>query len=187
MVLQGFGWRDLGKSEPKDPEIGRRPTRHESRVMAYEAIVHGASAVLYWGTAYVEKNSRLWGDLLAVTRELRALEPAIVAPAVTPAPRCVADASVGSIDDQVPVIALRKVDDDYVLIAVNEQVHGVTFTVSGLPRELAGRTLYTLYSDEARTVDAQDFRDGMRALDVHVYATSRRFEVPEGGRRPEVQ
>ena len=178
MVLQGFGWRDLGKDKPEDPNIGRRPTWSESRVMAYEALIHGASAVLYWGTAYIDKPSPLWRDLLAVAGELRALEPALVAPSVEPAPRCVAQESFGSIDGQGPALMLKKVASDYVLIAVNEQVHGLAFTVSGLPRELDGRTLYCFTSGESHAVKSQAFSDGMRASDVYVYATSRTFAPP---------
>ncbi len=179
MVLQGFGWRDLRKEKPKDPAQGRRPDLKSTRFMAYDAIVHGASAILYWGTAYIEKDSRLWTDLLTVTRELRALEPAIVAPAVTPSPRCAADEVFGSLDGEGPRVVLKRVDQDYVLFVVNEAVHGQAFEVSGLPADLDGRTLHRLGSDEAQTVEGRSFRDGIRALEVHVYATTRTFEPPK--------
>ena len=52
MVLQGFGWRDLQVKVNENERavgIGRRPTWAESRFMAYDAIIHGANAILYWG------------------------------------------------------------------------------------------------------------------------------------------
>ncbi|MCI0492139.1 MAG: hypothetical protein L0Z07_04290, partial [Planctomycetes bacterium] len=75
MVLQGFGWRDLWE-KPNEVGaavgIGRRPTWAESRFMAYDAIIHGANAILYWGTAYLKPveddgsaasgRPRLWYD-----------------------------------------------------------------------------------------------------------------------------
>lgn len=178
MVLQGFGWRDLsetGKSDP-DPGKGRRPNLHETRFMAYDAIVHGANAILYWGTHYIEKDSRLWRDLMRVTRELRALEPAIVGQRPERVPIATAEETYGSIDGQGPRLMLRKAQKQWVLLAVNENSQGISFTISNLPAELEGRTLYRLYSDETHIVRQRAIRDGIRGFGVHIYATSRDFE-----------
>jgi len=178
MVLQGCGWRDLsaeGKKDP-DPAKGRRPHFHETRFMAYDAIVHGANAVLYWGTDYIEKDSTLWQDLMRVAKELRALEPAIVGDCVSIEPVALADETYGSVDSQGPRLMLRRTGDDWVLIAVNEYAQGISFSVPNLPRELEGKTLYRLYSKETHVVSNGRFRDGIRGLGVHIYATSRHFE-----------
>jgi hypothetical protein len=190
MVLQGFGWRDLRvQTNAFDiaAGIGRRPTWAESRFMAYDAILHGANALLYWGTAHMKPveddgtpttgRPRLWRDLLRVARELRALEPAFVAPALTP-PRALQSETYGSIDGQGIRCALRRVGVDFVLIAINEAGDGLGFSIAGLPGALNGRVLYRLYSGEEHTVASGRFRDGIRPHDVHVYATSRRFEDP---------
>ena len=189
MVLQGFGWRDL-REEPNEKEdavgAGRRPTFAESRFMAYDAIMHGANAILYWGTAYLEPveddgtrvagRPRLWRDLLQLARELRALEPALLAPPV-PSPSVRLAPTYGSIDGAGILCSLRQVDDDYVLIVVNETGDGLGFSIEGLPSRLNGRTLHRLYSPEEHVVDQRSLRDGIRPRDVHVYATSRRFET----------
>ena len=180
MVLQGFGWRDITPSfrDGPDPQKGRRPTASETRFMAYDAIVHGAQAILYWGTHYIEKDSALWADVLKTAREIRALEPAIVGRRPPAPPRTVADETAGSVEpDQGPALLLRKSGDDWLLIAANEASQGLSFTVTGLPGELEGATLQRLYSDETRTVKDGKFRDGMHPFGVHVYATSRRFEA----------
>jgi hypothetical protein len=179
MVLQGFGWRDINEDirNAPDPDKGRRPNLGETRFMAYDAIVHGANAILYWGTHYIEKDSALWGDLMKVTREIRALEPAIVGARPNKTPTAVADETYGSVDGQGPRLMLRKSDEDWVLIAVNEIGQGISFTVTGLPKSLNGRTLYRLYSDETHKVENGRFRDGICGLGVHIYATSRRFEA----------
>jgi hypothetical protein len=178
MVLQGFGWRDLSDDPEKDtdPQKGRRPNFRETRFMAYDAIVHGANAILYWGTHYIEKDSLLWRDLMKIARELRALEPAILGRWPKTVPLSVADETYGSIDGQGPRLMLRKTKEDWVLIAVNECSQGVSFTISGLPEETEGRTLYRLYSDESRIVRQRSISDGIRGFGVHVYATSRSFE-----------
>jgi hypothetical protein len=178
MVLQGFGWRDLNKdSHDQDPEKGRRPNYHETRFMAYDAIVHGANAILYWGTHYIEKDSTLWQDLMRITRELRALEPAVVGQVPQPQPTSTADETYGSIDGQGPRLMLRKTNEDWVLTAVNEHSQGISFTVNGLPGELNGQVLYRLYSDETHTPRNATIRDGISGFGVHIYATSRRFEA----------
>jgi hypothetical protein len=178
MVLQGFGWRDLskeGKSDP-DPAKGRRPRVAETRFMAYDALVHGAHALLYWGTDYIEKDSVLWKDLMEIAKELRALEPALVGRRVEGTPVAVTDETYGSVDGQGPKLMLRRVADHWVLIAVNEYTQGVSFEVKQLPKEMEGRTLYRLHSEETQVVTNSAFRDGIRGLGVHVYATSRDFE-----------
>jgi hypothetical protein len=177
MVLQGFGWRDLSKEakSESDPAKGRRPRLAETRFMAYDALVHGANAILYWGTDYIEKDSALWKDLMKTAKELRALEPGVVG-AVGGTPVAVADETYGSIDGQGPRLMLRRAGDHWILIAVNECAQGVSFQVKQLPKEMEGRTLYRLYSEETQVVRGGGFRDGIRGLGVHVYATSRDFE-----------
>lgn len=178
MVLQGFGWRDLNKdSQGQDPTKGRRPNYHETRFMAYDAIVHGANAILYWGTHYIEKESSLWQNLMKIARELRAIEPAVVGQVPQSQPTATADETYGSIDGEGPRLMLRKAGQDWVLIAVNEHSQGISFAINGLPGELNGKVLYRLYSDETHTPRNGTIRDGIRGFGVHVYATSRRFEA----------
>lgn len=179
MVLQGFGWTDIQDPyNPKDPKRGRRPDFDETRFMAYNAILHGANAVLYWGTHSIEKNSQLWNDLMTVARQIRALEPAIVGQRPPNPPTAQADETYASWDGQGPNLMLRKTGPYWVLIAANEGPAGLAFQVKNLPPELNGKTLYRLYSDEKHVVTDGQFRDGIRALDVHVYATNRQFQTP---------
>lgn len=188
MVLQGFGWRDLREDVTEAQlalGLGRQPTFGESRFMAYDAILHGANAILYWGTPYakvwgpkgVSGKGRpgLWQDLLRLGRELRALEPALVARPVEGLEIGVAP-TFGSHEAPALVASLRRVDEEFVLLLANESPHGLRFTVGGLPKALDGRTLHRLSSDETREVSGGRLEDGIRGMEVHVYATSRRFE-----------
>ncbi|HOD48967.1 MAG TPA: hypothetical protein PKJ78_02950, partial [Candidatus Hydrogenedentes bacterium] len=158
---------------------GRRPTYEESRFMAYDAIVHGAKAVLYWGVHVLKPDDQLWTDLLKVSRELRALEPGIVGTPPASPPISVSDDTYASIGSEGPVLMLRKTGDDWVLIAVNESYVGIGFNVSQLPPELNGKTLHRLYTDEAVAVQDNGFRDGIKGYNIHVYATSRQFEMKD--------
>ncbi len=78
MILQGFGWRDLQGNLPcrnsPDKEYGRRPNFRESKFMVYDAIVNGASGILYWGVHYadfVDKDNQLKKDSGHSNRRVR--------------------------------------------------------------------------------------------------------------------
>jgi hypothetical protein len=78
MVIQYF---------PQTSESGW-PTRDDLRTMSWMAIVDGARGLLYWsfgnrGLAWVkdpQEKERHWADLVQVTREIKALEPVLLAP-----------------------------------------------------------------------------------------------------------
>jgi hypothetical protein len=128
MVLQGFGWKDLG--EDRSEEL-RRPTKAETRFMAWDAIINGATGILYWGTAYIEKDSVLWKELLEVVRELADAQDILTAPsaelpsAITLAP------TYGSLDSGVRGIQ-KQVGDKTIILAANEGSIPLTFTISRL-------------------------------------------------------
>lgn len=184
MVLQGFGWRDIQDSPAgnKDPQLGRRPDWQETRFMAYDSLLHGANAILYWGTAYIEKDSKLWRDLLRLARELQALEPAVVAPEPEKTPGVASEETYASFDGGQPLVMFRKYAGpdgaaEYALIAVNESYAGLAFNVMGLPPEIEGRKLQRLYSNESVIVRDGGFRDGIKGHGVHVYATSKKLQA----------
>lgn len=136
MVLQGFGWWDLRtpgdkqKHLDKKPE-GRRPTLAESRFMAYDAVVHGATAILYWGTAYVEKDSQFWAELKTLTRELAVLRPLLEEPTLSCKP-WVEILEDGSSRDRGLAVMAKRHEGALYLIIVNEDEAPATFTLSGL-------------------------------------------------------
>ncbi|MDP6154110.1 MAG: hypothetical protein QF785_12070 [Phycisphaeraceae bacterium] len=177
MVLQGFGWVDSWGTDPPSNKDFRRPTRRELRFMCYNALAHGTGAILFFGTSHIEKDSQFWRDLLAVTRELRTLEPALVAGPRDGEVTCVADEGMPSQDGDAVQLMFRQIGEEFVLVAINERKAGVTFTVSDLPPALKGRTLYRLGSDESHVIGAGQLRDGIGGHDVHVYSTSRAFGV----------
>lgn len=78
MVLQGFGWGKLSRGQTPPPPVVM-PTFEQSRFMAYDAIVHGANGILYWGTHYTEKPSRFWSELRSLVSELAALQDVLAA------------------------------------------------------------------------------------------------------------
>jgi len=78
MVLQAFAWGNL---KGYSAEAVTYPTFDETRLMAYLALTHGARGILYWGSAYVPGEDASFRDsILAMTSELSALQPFLVAP-----------------------------------------------------------------------------------------------------------
>jgi len=169
MVLQGFSWHK-GRA-------GRKrlyPSYNQSRFMAYDAIVHGARGILYWGTQTID-DPLFRESLYAMTSELSALEPLLVGADQT--------VEVAVIDDlfDAPGIgvrgALKGNQADYLLILVNEDDHrhlGVDVTELEV---LNGRTLHLLYGDEKVVVRKGGIVTRMQGHEVKVFCTNPRFET----------
>ncbi len=119
MVLQGTGWGDFGVESGDDERAAmRRPRKDETRFMAYDAIVHGARGILYWGAQFVEKDSDFWNELLEVTAELKDLQPVLTAPDGA-APEITLGPTSGSVDRSIAVLTKSAPDGDWYFL-VNE-------------------------------------------------------------------
>jgi hypothetical protein len=79
MVLQAFAWEDL-RDKDRDPNMVLYPDRAQIKSMAYQAIVHGADGLLYWGLASNPPAAPVWNDLHAVIGELAELAGELAAP-----------------------------------------------------------------------------------------------------------
>jgi hypothetical protein len=132
MVLQGFGWGDIKPElpEPLRAEL-RRPTLAETRFMAYDAIVHGARGILYWGSQYVEKNSAFYDSLLSVVAELRDMQSILAAPDAVLNISVSHQPTLGSVDRGIVVLAKAAGNAPW-LVAVNEWTGPLSCTLHGL-------------------------------------------------------
>lgn len=147
MVLQGFGWRDLNPDpeKEKDPKIEQPPKYLASRFMAYDAIVCGAKGICYWGTNYPDEARTAWKGLVPVIQELASLQDFLAAPEI-PLPLVIQSTpSWGSLDKGV-ICSVRKVNDDWVFIFVNESDATQTIQVE-FPRAFVGKKLFFLYEN----------------------------------------
>ncbi|MCC6145839.1 MAG: hypothetical protein IT368_18685 [Candidatus Hydrogenedentes bacterium] len=130
MVLQGFGWDDIQENGEKEGELGR-PTREQTRFMAYDTIVNGARGILYWGTMAVEKDSPFFADLLSVVKERSGLQPVLSAPDADLELAITLEETSGSIDRGIRVLP-KQVGDQLWLIVVNEWTEPLSYTIGGL-------------------------------------------------------
>jgi len=150
-ILQGFGW----SAWENDEKLHKRPpTWEETRFMAYDAIVHGATGIIYWGASYEKQEAPIWDHLRHMARELADLTPVLVS-----AERVGAKA-------EAPVTAMaRRVDGKLWVIAVNETANPVKGAVSGLPNA----TLRKVGEQGAVEVKAGRLEDDFAGYGVHVY------------------
>ena len=98
--------------------------------MAFDAIVHGANAILYWGTHYIDKPSPFWTDLKRVVGELAELQDVLAAGTLDL--HVALKPTLNSADRGVVAIAKRARGKTFV-IAVNEFQEPLGCTLSGLP------------------------------------------------------
>ncbi len=152
MVLQGFGWDDIGEGTRDTPRP--RPTYDQTRFMAYDAIVNGARGILYWGTFAIEKDSQLWADIKKVISELSELQLFLTAEDATNRVRLEMHASSGSGEKGIVLLA-KNVERRWAFFVVNEADHPIAFDISGLSH-LNGRSLNVL--DEPETLEVKDGR-----------------------------
>ncbi len=154
MVLQGFGWSDLEKDATEESrKKNKRPTFGESRFMAYDAIVRGARGILYWGTAYIEKDSQLWADLLKLVRELADLQPVLSAADVPVQPEVKLAPWSSSGEYGIRVLAKRLEDSSVCYIVVNESGSPLQYT---LEKVTAPNGTVYLDAGDNRTAEIKD-------------------------------
>ena len=174
MVLQAFSWHELG--DYYGHKEAAYPTFAESRFMAYDVIVHGASGILYWGSHYLESEA-VRESIHALVGELATLQPFLVAPEVP-------DTRLTVIEDEPePVpnvsVAVRRAGDDWLVVLINEDdVKHMAVVVEGLG-ELNGRDLHLLYGTETVPVAHGELVARLQPKEVKVYATTRDFETDQ--------
>ncbi|MBI4661244.1 MAG: hypothetical protein HY735_20670 [Verrucomicrobia bacterium] len=181
MVLQGFSWQQL--QPPRDRTL-RYPTFAESRFMAYDALVHGAKGILYWGTEFVPQDAPFRESLLALTSELAMLQPFLTAKNVSGVGAQCLDANdrAETAGRGIRCVA-RQASGEWVVILVNQdnQFH-MGAEVEGVDA-WEGSTLKLLYGDERAVVKHGGFVTRLKPLEVKVFASSpSREHTPRTGR-----
>lgn len=173
MVLQAFSWNELGDYYGvKDTAY---PTFAESRFMAYDAIVRGASGILYWGSQFL-KSDTFRQSIYALTSELNALQPFLVTEKqpvrVTLTDMPEAPPAAGNV-----YATVRQHGDDWLIVVVNEDdVAHAGVVLEGL-EELDGRELHLLYDEVSRSVAHGEFIARLQPHEVQVFSTSHDFET----------
>lgn len=175
MVLQAFAWGNLSGF---GPEAVTYPTFDETRLMAYASLTHGAKALLYWGSNTVPEGDPFRASILAMTSELSALQPFLVAPEEkTVRVKLIESEGRGQVGDRGVSWMARRAGADWLIVVANEDAREhMGVEVSGLTL-LNGSVLQELYSPNSVKVSRGEIIARLRPHQVKVYSTSRKFET----------
>jgi len=165
MVLQGFAWEMLKKEHERDDKMVLYPTYKQSRFMAFNAIVHGANGINYWGMHYSPQPSPFMDDLNRVTKELAEMQNILSSRSIDLDIEKTYHELRYSIDTGVEILA-KKADGKYYLITVNSDKNTVRVSLENLDDYKRVVVL-----NENRTIPIQDgrFTDDYAPFDVHIY------------------
>lgn len=178
MVLQAFSWNELG--EYYGAKETAYPTFAESRLMAYDAVAHGARGILYWGSRFA-KSGEFKQSLYALTAELAALQPFLAAPDVPEVGVSLIEMPDDGGGKSVACTA-RKNGEEWLIILANEDDEAHMGVVVGGLGELEGRALHELYGEKAVTVSGGEVVTRMLPGTVQVLCTSKAYEARRNGR-----
>ncbi len=171
MVLQAFSWELLENPLPEHLNHEMFPTYKHSRIMAWDAILHGAKGILYWG--YKVLKSLFWTSILGVTKEIAALEPFLIGNELKDRITIEPIQFTSSVPSRI-ASTLRKYNDDYLLVVLQEDL-SQAINVSGLDF-LEGKILYELTTDRSYLVKNGGIRVWF-GKEPHVLCTSRKYDV----------
>ncbi len=165
MVLQAFSWEMLKKEEDRDTTMIRYPTYKESRFMAFNAIIHGATGILYWGSSYTPQPSSCISDLNKVTGELAKMQEILAANNTELNITKKYHELRYSVDTGIEILS-KKINDKFYLLTVNSDKNPVKISLTGLDKYKNANVL-----NEARTVTIEngELTDLYEPFDVHIY------------------
>jgi hypothetical protein len=131
MVLQGCGWVDFdGLFGNKNPD-GQRPTYEESRFMAFDVVVRGARAFLYWGTHFSDKNGDCWHGITKTVRELADMQHVLSARDAAVQPKVSSGVAFGLLGGGVRAL-VKDVNGTPWILVVNEFWFPMQYRLAGL-------------------------------------------------------
>jgi hypothetical protein len=174
MVLQGFNWGDLGGTNPRFKDF-LPPTMHELRYMTYDAIVHGATGILWWGVrnTKTDLNARLWNDLKAMASELRKYYSLWTCPFEL-VPEKLSISVQGMHRNENPVHYLIKLTGNKVyILAVNTRnapLDNVRFSVAG-DRGVLTKVKVLTEGRDLPVLENTSWTDQFEGYGVHIYET----------------
>ena len=176
MVLQAFS--PTGLSRPPDPSPPVYPSFAESRFMAYAVIAHGASGVLYWGSEHdAVRDPNFRDSLYALTSELAALQPFLVAPEEREPKVALIEGEEEEQQTRGVKMTVRRNGREWLIALVNEdERRHMGVEVSGL-ESINGLRLDLLHGTETATVERGGFVTRMQPYEVKAFATGREWET----------
>jgi hypothetical protein len=171
MVLQGFAWEMLKPQAERDSSMILYPAYEQTRYMAYDAIIHGASGVIYWGTSHTPHPSEFIAGLNRVTRELAEMKEVLASGNAVLRIRKTYHELRYSVDAGVEILA-KDYNGTLYLLTVNSDKNPVRVTLSGLGNY---KSAEVLTEDRIVKVIKGSMTDDYKPFDTHIYRLTQIF------------
>ena len=165
MVLQGFAWEMLKPESERNPQMIVYPSYEQLRFMAYNAIIHDANGIIYWGTKYTPANEPFWNDLFKVTRELESIQKILTAP-VEDFPIEKEYHELGySVDGGVEIL-IKQFNGSVYLLTANIDKHQAKISFN----KISGFTKAEVLTENREIlISGETLTDDYKPFDVHIY------------------
>jgi hypothetical protein len=187
LVLQAWAWEPL-----KDGAKGY-PTPHESRFMAYQAVIHGAKGLFYYGQLHCtrpnpaaalasaskdpqvqqtefarcqELNRKFWIANRPLFRELNQATVIFLLEDAAASRTLTASPTVPALEGRTKQQGAHLY---HLVVNASDQPQRVTYR---LPPNVQAATIHVLFEGRTLPVVNGTFTDAFRPYDVHVYATT---------------
>jgi hypothetical protein len=164
-VLQGFSWEMLKPIEQRDTTMILYPSYMQLRFMAFDAIVHGANGVIYWGTKYTPQPSVFINDLYKVTRELSEMNEILASQSVINNIEVEYCELGHSVDAGVEFI-IKEFENKTYLLTVNSDKNPIKVSFKGLEQF---KKVKVLKEERDIKVEKGVFTDEYIPFGVHIY------------------
>ena len=165
MVQQGFAWEMLKPRSERNPQMILYPSYEQLRFMAFNAIIHGANGIIYWGTKYCPANEPFWNDLFKVTRELDSMQDILTAP-VEDFPIEKEYHELGfSVDGGVEVL-IKQLNGSVYLLTANEDKHPAKISFNNI---LGFTKAEVLSENREILINGETFTENYKPFQVHIY------------------
>jgi len=159
MILQGFSPANLSGSSTVLEAV---PSFAQSRFMAYDAIVHGATGLIWWGTHSIPEGSESRDMLRKIASELRDISTILVSPTTNPA--------TVEIEPEEDIAFLEKeYKGESYLFCVNTGKKRLSVRFK---TPFKNRTIKVLFEKRQLLSRNGLFVDSFKANDVHIYTTA---------------
>jgi hypothetical protein len=168
IVQQAFKWSAIGQDAA---EYGDRyPTLDEYRFMAWQAILHGATALLWWGSAHEVRPSPFMDDLMTTAAEI-----ASVSHLLTTGPISSVDVRTDrSLRAEILGcrISAHRLGDETLVVLVNEDSYPHEAVITGLDWLDVAKLRPVSGTHPEIAVSSSGMRTYMEGHEVRVYHAS---------------
>ena len=165
MVLQGFSWEMLRPSAERDSTKIRYPSYNDSWFMAWDAIIHGANGLIWWGTAYTPAGHPFHTELNKVVMKLSSLQNVLSLPAKPFTLNIRYHESGHSVSKGIEVLVKKEKNQLWILTANTERYPvqaELLFTANCTSAEV-------VFEERKITIGKEGFFESYLPYEVHLY------------------